>query len=139
MLLTLAFLWTLLWGIAIAEWKAPWVQQPKPAPVRETHRGGPEPEPMIAVPLSGVGSEGLTWGDIAAIVGLLTGFVGGIQWLIMRAMIEPAITRASSEIKAWAEHKFPSSETFHAHETADALFQARVDRENEWIRERLSK
>ena len=106
----------------------------KPAPafygsqIVEKHRG-PEQEAAIAIPIASInGQDGLTWGDLASIVGLLSGILGGVQWIVMRAMIEPAIRRNGDDLKRWAELRFPTVDALHAHETADAIFQARVDR-----------
>lgn len=86
----------------------------------------------VAVPISGPG--GLSWGDLTAIVALLSAVVGGVQWLIMKAMIEPTI----NSMKDWAEKKFPTVESFHAHETADMLFQSRTSDDLKWVRDRIT-
>ena len=108
-------------------------QKPAPAPpAPEKTRGGPSAEQSFAFPLRGSeGGDHVNWNELAAMLAVLGAVVGGIQWLIVRAMIEPAIVRQADAIKVWAKEEFPSAVLVESHLKRDEEYQIRTDHELE--------
>ena len=96
----------------------------------EKTRGGEQ----ITLPIPMHGSDGgdhVNWTELSAMLAILGAVVGGIQWLIVRAMIEPAMLRQTEALKVWAKEEFPSAEKVSAHIEADEKQQEHVGKEME--------
>ena len=75
----------------------------------------------------------MNWNELAAMLAVLGAVVGGIQWLIVRAMIEPAIVKQAEAIKVWAKEEFPSAALVESHVKRNEEDQVRTDREFERV------
>jgi len=97
-------------------------------------------QPQITIPISSGGSgDPINWSEMLAMLGVFSGVVGGIQWVVVRILIDPMIRNHTSVMQRWAEEKFPTSKEFEAHARSDDAHQQRMEKEVDQLWERLNK
>ena len=85
------------------------------------------------------GANVFTWGELLAMLTLFSAIVGGIQWLISKAVVAPAIDRQFERMQTWAKREFPTSAEFEAHTKTDEAHQRTVERELERVWSQINK
>jgi len=93
------------------------------------------PEPIRAQ----VGGVQVNWSELLAMLGVFSGVVGFIQWIVVRVLIDPMIRNQTEIIKAWAERTFPTTVEFTAHAKSDEDYQDRHDKELDQLWKRINR
>lgn len=82
-----------------------------------------------AIPRRADESGQIDWSQLGAMIAIFGAVGGGVQWLIAKAILEPAINRKGEEIKQWAAEEYPSAEKFDAHVKVAERFHEHVHME----------
>jgi len=96
-------------------------------------------QPQLSVPMKAIDTnQSINWSELLAMLGVFSGVVGGIQWVVVRVLIEPMIRNQSEIMKKWAEETFPTAKEFSAHTKTDDIQQQRLEKEIDQIWSRLN-
>lgn len=122
----------ILGGILYAQeawWRQPNASVRMAAQVEKTRSAAP---PAIQVPLRGVDVQQVDWGQLAAMIAVMSAIAGGFQWIITRAIVQPSIAKevkdAVMSMQHWAANEFTSKNEFQLHAQDDRHFHGEIGR-----------